>query len=131
MQLTKEARRAQFERALLEVLVMDYDLRVRRKGDPVERRHNGYATLLFDYHAVHDPGDTKVVVQIDGVEGFSCLFHADLSSFETIVESAETCESLALAIIEVTEAFQLEQAEGGPVVHLHHGIGIIRVEPDA
>jgi hypothetical protein len=111
MQLTKESRRAQFERALLDVLVMDYDLRVRRKGDRLERRHNGYATLLFDYPGDDDPSDTKVVVQIDGVEGFSCLFHADLTSFETIVESAETCESLALAIIEVTETFQLAEAE--------------------
>lgn len=109
---TKLVPKAEFERALLDVLVMDYDLRVRMEGDRVERRRSDYATLLFDYP---EPGDdltkTKVIVRIEEMTGFSCIFHADLSSYDAVSRSAEECESLALGIIEVTEALNLRTAE--------------------
>jgi hypothetical protein len=94
-------RQSEFERSLVDVLTMDYDLRVRLASDPLERRRNGYAVLHFDYHhSDAQPGRCKVIVRVQGLDGFSTVFHVDLGNLESIMRAAERCESLALAIMD-------------------------------
>lgn len=89
----------EFELALTGTLEDIYDLDVRMDKDPLNRRANGYATLSCDYHtAVSDPDEVKIVVSIEGVKGSSFAFRADFSNSESIVDSAEQCEALAMAV---------------------------------
>ena len=100
------ARRLQemeFEIALTGVLDDIYDLPVRSERDPLERRTRGSAVLAFAYPYDNDSPTVKVVVSIAGIEDATFTVNADFSNSESILESAECCEDLALAIREYLE----------------------------
>ena len=87
----------ELELALTGMLEDVYDLAVRSDRDPLERRGQGMVTLHFDYE--YDGKDeAKVVVSIVGAESSSFALQVDFSNSETILESAEHCEDLALAV---------------------------------
>ena len=89
-----------FEELLIEVLTQDYDLAVRRDADPIERRMNGTATLMFKYQYVPGTNEAKVIVGVAGTDEFSNVFVIDFSDSEAVERSAEDCEALALYLSE-------------------------------
>ncbi len=88
----------EFELALTGVLEDIYDLKVRTESDLLNRRRNGYATLEFHYQYDQGSSDVKVVVSIQGVPGSSYVLQADFSDADSIAESADDCEELAMAV---------------------------------
>ncbi len=88
----------EFELALTGVLEDIYDLKVRTDRDLLNRRRLGYSTLEFQYQYDEASSDVKVVTSIKGVSGSSFVLHADFRDADTIAESAENCEELALAL---------------------------------
>jgi hypothetical protein len=102
MDSEREKREREFETLLLEVLSQDYDLPVRHASDRLERRQRGRATLAFEYH-YSSPMQAKVVVNVQGLPGFSNMLALDFSSPESIARCAEDCEALALFLIEHLE----------------------------
>ncbi len=97
----------EFELSLVGVLEDMYGINVRVKGDPLNRRRKGYATLEFGYFYPEGGADdpeageqVKVVVSVQGVPGASFSFTADLEGPDSVMRAADDCENLALAIRE-------------------------------
>ncbi len=95
----------EFELSLVGVLEDMYGINVRVKGDPLNRRRKGYATLEFGYFYPEGGADdpeageqVKVVVSVQGVPGASFSFTADLEGPDSVMRAADDCENLALAI---------------------------------
>ena len=88
----------EFELALTGVLEDIYDLRVRTDRDLLNRRRSGYSTLEFQYQYDESSSEVKVVISIKGMAGSSFVLHADFRDADSIAESAENCEELALAL---------------------------------
>lgn len=95
----------EFELALVGVLEDMYGINVRVHGDPLNRRHKGYAVLEFGYfHSEAGAGDpeageeVKIVVSVQGVPEVSFSFRADLQRPDSVIRAADDCENLALAI---------------------------------
>ena len=106
----------EFELALVGVLEEMYGINVRVRGDPLNRRRDGYATLEFDYFAddvaSDDPnssGEVKVVVSIQGLPGASFSFSTDLHDPESVLRAADDCENVAFALREYTGENAREQ----------------------
>ncbi len=117
MSSSRRMQQMEFELALLGVLEDLYDLNIRVEGDPLNRRRNGYATLIFDYDYPNGhPGDVKIVVSIAGVANASFSFAADLNDSENLFHAVDDCEELALTIREYLgdepDADPLEQEFG-------------------
>lgn len=93
----------EFELALTGFLEDIYGLNVRAEGDPLARRRNGYATLVFHYHYARGGRDVKAVVSIQERPEASFSFTADFSTPQSIAESAEDCEDLAFSVQEFLE----------------------------
>lgn len=87
----------EYELALTGVLEDIFDLAVRSRRDPLNRRASGYATLDFKYQ-YDDSDQVKVVVSVVGIEDASFALVADFANSDTIAASAEACENLALAV---------------------------------
>lgn len=98
----KKALEREFEELLLDVLDQDYDLAVRRRDDPLERRTRDLATLSFEYHW-SGPREARAVVRVDGVRDFEAILPVDASSVEELRRSAEDCEALVLFLAEHLE----------------------------
>lgn len=98
MAASRKSEELEFELALTGVLDEIYDLPVRTSRDALKRGRGGYATLVFRYQYADDSDQVKVVVGIQGVSGASFSLTADFANPDTIAESAERCEDLALAI---------------------------------
>lgn len=94
----------EFELALTGVLEDIYDLKVRTDRDLLNRRRNGYSTLDFQYQHDGLSNGVKVVISIQGVPDCSYVLHADFTDADTIAESAESCEELALALREYQDS---------------------------
>jgi len=91
----------EFELALLGVLEDLYELNIRVDGDPLNRRKNGYATLIFDYHYPNgNQGDVKIDVSIEGVANATFSFAADFDDSASVYRAADDCEELALTLRE-------------------------------
>ena len=88
----------EFELALTGILEDVYDFPVRAEADPLDRRTDGCAVLRFDYQRDADSSDVKIVVAIDGASDASYAMRGDFTNSATILESAELCEELAIAI---------------------------------
>jgi hypothetical protein len=89
----------EFELALIGVLGDVYGVSARVRGDALNRRSCGYATLEFAYdHPENASGNTKVVVTICDVPDCSFAFSPDFSCSESIVRAVDECEDLALAV---------------------------------
>jgi len=100
----------EYEMALTGVLEDVYDLAVRSDRDPLERRDEGMVVLHFDYE--YDRGaQAKVVVSIVGEASSSFALQADFSNSETIHESVEQCEDLALAVQARLTALGIDPSE--------------------
>ncbi len=95
----KKVLEREFEELLLDVLDQDYDLAVRRRDDPLERRKRDLATLSFEYHW-SGPREARAVVRVDGVRDFKAILPVDASSVEELRRSAEDCEALVLFLAE-------------------------------
>ncbi len=95
---TIKVQELEFEIALTGVLDDIYDLAVRSRRDPLDRRENGFVLLDFDYQYDAGSDDVKVVVSVDGVPDVSFALCADFSNSETLMRSAEACEDLALSL---------------------------------
>ncbi len=100
----------EFELVLTGVLEDVYDLAVRSDRDPLERRDHGMVVLHFDYEYDRG-GHAKVVVSIVGEASSTFALQADFSNSETILESAEPCEDLALAVRARLEALGVDPSE--------------------
>lgn len=101
----RRQRELEFELAVTGVLDDIYDLRVRTERDPLNRRRNGYTTLDFEYR--YPSGDAAVVevcVKAREWPGLHLAMKADFSSQESVYESAESCEDLALELRERFDA---------------------------
>ncbi len=83
-----------FEKALIEVLLQDYDLDVRHSDDCLERRHQGVATLSFTYRYPPDSTNATAIVSVDGAGHFSNVLPVDFRNRKGIESSAENCETL-------------------------------------
>ncbi len=90
----------EFEELLVEVLMQDYDLDVRRWGDAMDRRRKNIGTLCFDYHYEPKSPVGKAVVSLDEADDFTSLMKVDFSSPERMLAAAEDCEALALFLSE-------------------------------
>lgn len=99
----KKALEREFEELLLDVLDQDYDLAVRRRDDPLERRRRELATLSFEYHWA-GPREARAVVRVEGAPDFKAILPLDASSIEELRRSAEDCEALVLFLAEHLEA---------------------------
>lgn len=108
-----------YEEALVDVLTQDHDLDVRRAKDPLERRHNGVASLHFDFHW-NAGAEAKVVITVAGVDDFSTMARVDFGSEDAMQRCAEDCEALALFLTghlsELREDW-LEAVSAGEVDH--------------
>jgi hypothetical protein len=93
----RKLQQLEFEMALTGVLSDVYDLAVRSDRDPLERRGRGLVTLHFDYE-YDGKQAAKVCVSIVGQDSSTFSLPVDFSNTETILESAEQCEDLALAV---------------------------------
>jgi hypothetical protein len=98
----------EFEELLVEVLTQDYDLAVRRSGDPLDRRRQNVATLRFDYRYPAKSPDARVVVGVEGVGEFSTVIRVDFTSQESICRCAEDCEALALYLSQHLEGRRVD-----------------------
>ena len=102
----------EFELALTGVLEDIYDLRVRTDRDLLNRRLSGYSTLEFQYQYDVSSSAVKVVISLKGEAGSSFLLHADFRDADSIAESAENCEGLALGLRQVEDG-EKERTEKG------------------
>lgn len=93
----------EFEELLLDVLDQDYDLAVRRRDDPLERRKRDLALLTFEYHW-SGPREARAVVRVEGARDFKAILPVDASSVEDLRRSAEDCEALVLFLAEHLES---------------------------
>ena len=99
MTLDLAERQRMFEKALLDVLALDYDLEVHGSGDS-DRRSAHSAELLFEYR--HEPSSSKVrvIVRVEAVPEIASVLHVDLGCEEALQRSAEDCEGLILQLTE-------------------------------
>lgn len=102
----------EFELALTGVLEDIYDLKVRTDRDLLNRRRTGYTTLEFQYQYDESSSEVKVVLSVKGETDSSFVLHADFRDADTISESAENCEEVALALRRVVDG-ENEQPDGG------------------
>ena len=98
MAASRKSEELEFELALTGVLDDIYDLPVRSGRDALKKGRSGYATLAFRYQYQDDSDQVKVVVGIQGIAGASFSLLADFADADTIAETAERCEDLALGL---------------------------------
>jgi hypothetical protein len=98
MAASRKSAELEFELALTGVLDDIYDLPVRTSRDALKKGRSGYATLVFHYQYQEDSDQVKVVVGIKGIAGASFPLLADFADADTIAETAEQCEDLALGL---------------------------------